>query len=108
VEFITTRNDLSLLEKYASYLHEQGFVVTFGSEHNSPAMEPIELLARNRTPLTDRLKQINYEGACVIAAHQHLVAQELEGYVNVKGHADRSKREEFVQLGAQLIAHHSS
>lgn len=105
VEFITTRNDLYLLEKYAGYLHDQGFLVTFGSEHNSPVMEPVELFARHRTPLTDRLKQINYEGACVIAAHQHLVNEGLEGYLDDEGVADISKREEFIDLGAQLIAH---
>lgn len=103
VEFISTRNDVHLLEKYASYLHDQGFVVTFGSEHNSPAMELIELFARNNTPLTDKLMQINYEGACVIAAHQHLVAQGLRGYVDAEGKADRSKRGEFVELGKELI-----
>jgi len=108
VEFITTRNDLHLLERYAEYLHDQGFVVTFGSEHNSPVMEPITLFARHRTPLTDKLKQINYEGACVIAAHQHLVAQGLEGYLNEKGVADRSKRAEYVALGANLIKHINS
>ncbi len=103
VEFITTRNGVELLEKYASYLHEQGFVVTFGSEHNTPAMEPIELFARNSTPLTDRLMQINYEGVCVVAAHQHLVAQGLRGYVDANGQADRSKRDEFIKLGDELI-----
>ena len=103
VEFITTRNDLHLLEKYAVYLHEQGFVVTFGSEHNTPAMEPVELFARNRTPLTETLLNINYEGACVIAAHQHVVKQGLQGYVDEKGYADRSKRKEFVNLGKQII-----
>ena len=103
VEFITTRNGVELLEKYASYLHEQGFVVTFGSEHNTPAMEPIELFARNRTPMTERLMQINYEGACVIAAHQHLVAQGLRGYVDANGQVDRSKRAEFIKLGKELI-----
>jgi hypothetical protein len=103
VEFITTRNGVELLEKYASYLHEQGFVVTFGSEHNTPTMEPIELFARNSTPLTDRLMQINYEGVCVVAAHQHLVAQGLRGYVDANGQADRSKREEFIKLGDELI-----
>jgi hypothetical protein len=103
VEFISTRNDVVLLEKYASYLHEQGFVVTFGSEHNTPAMEPIELFARNNTALTEKLMQINYEGACVIAAHQHLVAQGLRGYVDADGKADRSKRGEFVELGKELI-----
>ena len=103
VEFITTRNGVELLEKYASYLHEQGFVVTFGSEHNTPAMESIELFARNSTPMTERLMQINYEGACVIVAHQHLVAQGLRGYVDANAQADRSKRAEFVKLGDELI-----
>jgi len=103
VEFITTRNSVELLEKYAAYLHEQGFVVTFGSEHNTPAMEPVELYARNSTPLTEKLLQINYEGACVVAAHQYLVAQGLRGYVDARGNADRSKREEFIKLGSELI-----
>lgn len=103
VEFITTRNEVQLLEKYASYLHGQGFVVTLGSEHNTPAMEPIELFARNSTPLSDKLMQINFEGACVVAAHQHLVAQGLRGYVDADGRADRSKRNEFIELGKKLI-----
>jgi hypothetical protein len=103
VEFITTRNSVELLEKYASYLHDQGFVVTFGSEHNTPAMEPIELFARNSTPLTDRLMQINYEGVCVVAAHQFLVSEGLSGYVDSHGNADRSKRAEFIKLGDELI-----
>ncbi|HOG05521.1 MAG TPA: hypothetical protein PK978_04720 [Paludibacter sp.] len=104
VEFITTRNDVKLLEEYATYLYEQGFVVTFGSEHNSPVMEPIELFARNKTPLSEKLLQINYEGACVIAAHQHLVAKGLTGYVDKEGNADRARREEFVRLGDELIS----
>ena len=103
VEFITTRNGVELLEKYATYLHNQGFVVTFGSEHNTPAMEPLELFARNSTLLTEKLMQINFEGACVVAAHQHLVAQGLRGYVDVNGQADRSKRGDFVALGKELI-----
>ena len=103
VEFITTRNHVDLLEKYASYLHDKGFVVTFGSEHNSPMMEPVELFARNNVPLTENLMKINFEGACVIAAHQHLVSQGLRGYVDGKGNADRTKREEFVKLGKELI-----
>lgn len=103
VEFISTRNDLRLLETYAIYLHEQGFVVTLGSEHNTPAMEPILLTARGGEPLSDTLKRINYEGACVIAAHQHVVAQGLSGYVTPDGRCDRSRRDEYVQLGDQLI-----
>jgi hypothetical protein len=54
-------------------------------------------------PLTDRLKKINYEGACVIAAHQHVVSQGLDGYVDDDGEVDRSKRNEFMRLGEELI-----
>lgn len=103
VEFITTRNEQQQLEKYASYLYEQGFIVTFGSEHNTPLLEPILLTTRGGVPLTDRLKEINYAGACVIVAHQHLVAQGLQGYLNAEGVADRSRRDEYVSLGASLI-----
>ena len=104
VEFITTRNDVRLLEKYAAYLYEQGFVVTFGSEHNTPAMEPIELFARGGAPLTEKLMEINYKGACLIAAHQNLVKQGLNGYIDQNGHADRSQRHEMEALGDQLIS----
>jgi hypothetical protein len=61
------------------------------------------LFARDGVPLTDRLKKINFEGACVIAAHQHIVAQGLEGYIDEEGEADYNKRDEFIKLGEELI-----
>ena len=103
VEFITTRNSIATLEEYAGYFNQNGFVVTFGTEHNTPAMEPIELFARNSTPLTPLLLSINYEGACITAAHQYLVATEGEGYVNQFGNPDLSKRQDFITLGKALI-----
>ncbi|MDD2476198.1 MAG: hypothetical protein PHI32_09825 [Dysgonamonadaceae bacterium] len=103
VEFIATRNDVQLLEKYAEYLYDAGFVVTFGSEHNSPTMEPIELFARSNTPLTDKLMKINYEGACVIAAHQHLISDGKQGYVDSDGNAHSSQIKSFIEMGDALI-----
>jgi len=70
VEFITTRNTTAVLEAYAGYLEDEGFIVSFGSEHNTPAMEPIKLRTRDAADLSDKLKAINYRGACAIAAHQ--------------------------------------
>lgn len=102
-EFITTRNSLEVLEKYAGYLHENGFVVTFGTEHNTPAMEPVKLSVRGNKPLTDRLKQINYEGACVIAAHQERIRNGKPGYVDAKGRADFENRNKFIKEGDKLI-----
>jgi hypothetical protein len=102
-EFITTRNTAETLEKYAGYLHDNGFVVTFGTEHNTPAMEPLNLSTRGNKPLTERLKQINYDGACVIAAHQERVRNGKTGYVDAYGTADAANRDLFIKEGDTLI-----
>ncbi len=103
VEFITTRNSVAVLEEYAEYFSKNGFVVTFGSEHNTPAMEPIELFARKSTPLSPLLLEINYEGACITAAHQYLVANEGLGYIDIEGKPDLDSREYFTTLGKAII-----
>ena len=72
-EFITTRNTTAVLEQYAGYLEDEGFIVTFGSEHNTPAMEPIRLRTRDADALSEKLRAINWRGACRIAEHQNLV-----------------------------------
>lgn len=102
-EFITTRNSTEALEKYAGYLHDNGFVVTFGTEHNTPAMEPIRLRTRDHTQLTERLKQINYDGACVVAAHQELMREGKAGYVDANGMADMANRDKYIKKGNELI-----
>ena len=79
VEFITTRNTTAVLEQYAGYLKDEGFIVSFGSEHNTPALEPIKLRTRDAAGLSDKLKEINYNGACLIAAHQNGLKTAEEG-----------------------------
>lgn len=74
VEFITTRNTTAVLEQYAGYLEDEGFIVTFGSEHNTPAMEPIKLRTRDADDLSPKLKAINYRGAYAVAEHQEKFA----------------------------------
>jgi hypothetical protein len=103
VEFITTRNSMEVLEQYAGYLHREGFVVTFGSEHNTPAMEPVLLTARGGKPLSQPLREINYAGACVVAAHQDAVKNGQPGYVDAQGKADAAGREEWIRRGDALI-----
>ena len=71
VEFITTRNTTAVLEQYAGFLEDEGFIVTFGSEHNTPAMEPIKLRTRDSAGLSEKLRAINYRGACAIIEHQN-------------------------------------
>ncbi len=70
-EFITTRNTTKVLEEYASYLVDEGFTVTFGSEHNTPALEPIKLRTSDHPEgLSEKLRMINFRGACKVVAHQ--------------------------------------
>ena len=95
-EFITTRNSIEVMERYSRWLWDNGFVVTFGSEHNTPAMEPTELFARGGAPLTPFLREINYKGACVIAAHQDTYARTGALY-------DPARRDEYAALGDKLI-----
>jgi hypothetical protein len=103
VEFITTRNSTEVLEHYANYLYEQGFVITFGSEHNTPVMELVKLSVRGGHPLPQTLKEIGYAGACVIAAHQHAVLNHKQGYVDTRGNPDAANRDEYIKYGNHLI-----
>jgi hypothetical protein len=103
VEFIATRNSMEALEQYATYLHEQGFVVTFGSEHNTPAMEPVMLSVRGGKPLSQKLVEIGYAGACVVAAHQQAVLNRKRGYVGADGKADVDHRSDYIKDGDRII-----
>ncbi|MDR3296886.1 MAG: hypothetical protein LBS94_01445 [Prevotellaceae bacterium] len=103
VEFIATRNSVEVLERYASYLHDEGFIVTFGSEHNTPAMEPVLLSTRGGKPLTPLLRNIGYAGACVLAAHETLHLNRKTGYLDANGKADLAHRDDFIRLGNEDI-----
>ncbi|MEI7831316.1 MAG: hypothetical protein WCI31_16170 [Prolixibacteraceae bacterium] len=103
VEFITTRNSLAVLEDYVTYFSGEGFVVTLGSEHNTPAMEPVQLFARKNAELSEVLSRINYQGACIVAAHQYLSATEGKGYIDANGVPDVENREVFANIGMALI-----
>jgi len=103
VEFIPTRNDHDRMKAYVLDLVKEGFVVTFGTEHNAPGKQPIEVFAGNNTPLDDDLLKINYEGACIVAAHQYLFDRDGEGVLDENGVFKQKKRKEFAALGDKLI-----
>ncbi len=108
VEFITTRNSVEVLEEYIRFFVQEGFVVTLGSEHNTPAMEPIELFARKKTELTPFLKETNYRGACLVAAHQFLSATEGSGYLDISGKPKSESQDYFITLGKALIEYQNT
>jgi hypothetical protein len=51
------------------------------------------------------LKEINFKGACLVAAHQYLSATEGRGYLDLNGKPAIEKRNYFEQLGSALIAY---
>jgi hypothetical protein len=103
VEFIPTRNDHAVLKEYALFLRKEGFVVSFGTEHNSPGKQPVEVMANGKVPLDEELQKINYEGACIIAAHQYLLAKNGQGVLSEKGEFRQQERAAFSDLGNKLI-----
>jgi hypothetical protein len=96
IELIPLRNRMYVLKAYAEYFYEQGFVVSFGTEHNTSAMLPMSVSARNSEPLDDRLMEISFNGAAYQAAHQYLTAKEGAAYAEMN-------RSEMEELGRAVL-----
>lgn len=103
LELIPGRNKPEILEAFVRFFHAKGFVITFGTEHNTPQLDPITVLDGNGKDLSPAMQQIGYEGACVVAAHEYLLAKGEEGYLDAKGAAKTGDRESFVALGNAVI-----
>lgn len=101
-QLIPRRNKLEVVERYAEALRAAGIVMTVGTEHNTLERIPLEPAALGPTPLTPRLREIFWEGACVVAAHQTLVARGEPGVVDEAG-SPLGAPEEFAPLGDSLI-----
>ncbi len=103
IELIPGRNKFHILKDFVKFFNENGFVITFGSEHNTPKLDPIKLTAGGGVELDDELKQINYEGVAVVAAHQYLLANGMEGYLK-NGIAKTDEKAAFIELGKAVIS----
>lgn len=103
VELIPGRNNDQILKDFVAFFHERKFIITFGTEHNTPKLDPLRVACRGDVPLDSELKAINHEGAAVIAAHQFLIASDEEGYLKGRK-AKIDKKDEFSELGKAVIA----
>lgn len=103
VELIPGRNNIDKLREFVRFFNERNFVISFGTEHNTPELTPLKVDCRNQRPLDDELKRINYEGACAIAAHQYLMAKGEEGFIDAEGKAKIEDKEYFVKLGNSVL-----
>jgi hypothetical protein len=105
IELIPGRNDINILKKFVRVFHEDNFVITFGTEHNTPELIPLKVDTRGHVDLDNELKEISYQGACVIAAHQYLKAKGSEGYIDAQGHCKANEINDYRKLGSAVFNH---
>ncbi|MFH0841335.1 MAG: hypothetical protein V1903_01820 [Bacteroidota bacterium] len=106
IELIPGRNDPAVLKDFVEFFNEKGFVITFGTEHNTPELVPLTVSARGGVPLDDTLKKIVWDGACVIAAHQYLRSQGRQGFVLDDGTVSIKQKESLSILGRIVIEYY--
>lgn len=80
IELIPGRNDFGIVKDFVGYFHSRGFVVSFGTEHNTPQLDQLTVTCRGGIALDEELMQINFRGAAIIAAHQYQIANGRPGF----------------------------
>jgi hypothetical protein len=105
VELIPGRNDFSIVKEFVSVFSEKGFIITFGTEHNTPDPAPLKVACRDNVPLDKDLIAVNYQSTCVIAAHQYFVAKGKPGYLTPEGFPRLEKQDDFIAIGNAVIRH---
>jgi hypothetical protein len=103
IELVPNRNDFDCLKKFARFFNDKGFVVLFGTEHNTPGLYPLTVVTRGEKTFDDELEILSYENACLIAAHQYLVARGDEGYIDDSGKIKASEKQELIELGKAVV-----
>jgi hypothetical protein len=103
IELIPGRNDFNILKKFVQFFRSKNFLVSFGTEHNTPQLDPVKVSCRHGVELDEELNQIGYEGACIIAAHQYLGAKGEEGFLRTDGSGKTAEYDAFVKLGNAVI-----
>jgi hypothetical protein len=108
LELIPLRNSLEKLEEFVDYFRRKKYVISFGTEHNSPGLFPITVKVNKDKDLTPELKKVSYEGCCILAAHQYLVALGQEGFVGAGGQLDIDNQDYYMDLGNAIIKEFTS
>ncbi|MGO9407662.1 MAG: hypothetical protein ACLP1E_03415 [Acidimicrobiales bacterium] len=84
-EIIPSRNAATTVDRYATALRGAGIIVLGGTEHNTLELAPITPECKGHLPVSERVAELFWEGACVVAAHQYLSARGQTGYVDALG-----------------------
>jgi hypothetical protein len=108
-ELIPNRNTPAVLDHYVRALRGAGLVVTAGTEHNTLDLIPMTPRCAGGAALPATARDVFWEGACVVAAHQYRMAQGEPGFVDAMGRPDPSYATDelriaaYARLGAAVI-----
>lgn len=109
MELIPIRNEPEVLVRYVRAMRAAHLAVTAGTEHNTLDMLAIEPACIGKKPVPEEIKEIFWEGACVVAAHQFLTLHGRCGFVDGDGRPNAAydsaagRIEAFRSLGAAVI-----
>jgi hypothetical protein len=108
VEWIPTRNSVEVVCQCVTKMREAGLVVTAGTEHNTLDLVPLDPFCKDG-PVPDSVREIFWEGACVVAAHQFLALHGECGFVDAAGnphaayHSADERIKAFARIGAATV-----
>jgi hypothetical protein len=108
-ELIPVRNTPEVVDKYVKTWRDAGIFVMVGTEHNTQERIPVAPTCLHSVELSDDVKDITWEGTCVVAAHQHLMQQGKTGYADVEGVLNptfpdaETRIRYFAEMGEELL-----
>ena len=108
-ELIPVRNTPAVVDRYVGAWRDAGIFVMVGTEHNTQERIPMAPTCLKGVELSDRVKDITWEGTCVVAAHQYLAQRGEAGYVGRDGALNpgfpdaETRIRYFAEMGAELL-----
>ena len=100
VEFIPVRNEPVVLAEYVKAIRQAGIAVVAGTEHNTLELLPIEPMCVGGQDSPQDVKDIFWEGVCVLAGHAFLSAHGERGFVDSS--ADYNDTEERIDAFSRI------
>jgi hypothetical protein len=108
VEWIPVRNKQSVVADYVTKMRAAGLAVTAGTEHNTLDLIPFDPACKDGE-VPPNIREVFWEGACVVVAHQFLSLHGECGYVDADGrpnaaYSSAEKRiRSMAKIGAAVI-----
>ena len=108
VEWIPVRNQQAIVVEQVTKMRAAGLVVTAGTEHNTLDLLPFRPKCKDGD-VPPNIRDIFWEGACVVAAHQFLSPIGECGYVDADGSPNptyplaENRIQSMAKIGAAVI-----